>query len=196
MSLWLIIAAGAAGWILTPPVSRAAPCRPHRPLRQWRLPWRRAVRVDAGTLLVEVAARLRAGADAQTAYGESLRRAGLTREQMARQVPECEAALALSAELGAPLAEVVDRVAAGIGDAQAAQGQRRLALVGPVATARLLAALPLFGLVLGGVLGARPLAVLTDGGLGTLSGAAGVVIGCVGVWWMRRLIATARKELL
>ena len=118
----------------------------------------------------------------------------MTPDQAREQAPELAAALAMSEQVGAPLADVLERVADGIGDAQEAQAQRRLAFVGPVASARLLAALPLGGVGLGYALGTDPIAVLTDGGVGTIVGLVGIIVNCVGALWMRRLIADAQKE--
>src|SRR5690606_15572381 len=85
---------------------------------------------------------------------------------ISRDGPDVAAATAacrLSARTGAPLAEVVDVVVAGIAETVEAENLRRAALAGPRATARLLAWLPLAGVGLGAVLGADPVAVLLGG---------------------------------
>lgn len=101
------------------------------------------------------------------------------------------AAARLAAETGAPLAMVLDRVAAALAEESEMAGQRRAAFAGPKATARLLAWLPAFGVVLGFALGADPLSVLLDGRMGTaLLVAAGALTGC-GWWWGRRVLEGA-----
>lgn len=207
MSPWAWVWAGLAGWALAPS-RRASRTRwrhpgtlrsdrttgPRAALRQLAALRRRRRRVDPGLVAVEMAARLRAGAPADDAFARALERAGATRADLAAQVPEFEAALALSAHLGAPLADVLDRVGEGLREADDAHAARRLALVGPVATARLLAILPAGGIGLGYVLGADPLTVLTDGALGTLAGILGLALATTGTLGIHRLIERARAE--
>ncbi|MBD3689578.1 type II secretion system F family protein [Nanchangia anserum] len=206
MNVIVMAAAGLAGWILTPPHS-CVHRRWRDALRQRRSQnirarlravsarWRaRRVRIDSGQLAIEIAQRLRAGASIPDACERAFSRRDISRDDVARDIPELTAALTLATHSGAPLADVLDRVAAGIGEAQAAHHHRRLALVGPVATARLLAALPLAGIAMGAVLGAHPVSVLLDGSLGTLSGLVGIIVGCIGIAWMRRLIAAAVED--
>ncbi len=68
-------------------------------------------------------------------------------------------------------------------------------LAGPRATARMLAGLPVVGLVLGMLMGADPLAWL----LGTVPGAAclvaGVVLTGVGMWWTGRIAQAVERRL-
>lgn len=102
------------------------------------------------------------------------------------------AACRLSARLGAPLAQVLESVADGVAEASRADGARRTALAGPRSTARLLAVLPAVGLALGGMLGARPLEVLTSGGGGTVLALVGAVLMACGAWLTRRLVKAAQ----
>ncbi|WP_418606655.1 hypothetical protein [Georgenia sp. SUBG003] len=84
-------------------------------------------------------------------------------------LPGTIAACRLTHELGAPLAEVLQRCAEGLTEAGHARAARAVALAGPRATARLLGWLPLLGLVLGAGIGADPVGVLCrtdDGGRG------------------------------
>ncbi len=92
---------------------------------------------------------------------------------------------------GSGLAASIDRLTDGL---RAAQAQRRTVdaeLAGPRATALLLAALPLFGLLLGTGLGADPLHVLLRTPLGQLCLAGGLLLDLLGVWWTGRLVAAA-----
>lgn len=97
----------------------------------------------------------------------------------------------LGTDTGMALAGVLDRVAA---DLHAEQEHRRTVeavLAGPRASALLLAGLPLVGIVLGGAMGARPLAVLTSSTAGQLLCLGGVSLDVAGLMWMRRLLRGA-----
>lgn len=109
------------------------------------------------------------------------------------QVGAARAAIRLAERVGAPLADVLDRCAEGIVETGQAEAARRVALAGPASTARLLAWLPLGGLVLGGILGADPVGTLLDGGPGTLAGLAGFALLLVGRRWSRALVEAARR---
>jgi tight adherence protein B len=95
---------------------------------------------------------------------------------------------------GAPLASVVERLE------QSARADREIARevesgVAPArATARLMAALPAVGLLLGAGMGGDPIAVLTGTWVGVACLAAGCGLACAGVAWIER-IATAASEL-
>lgn len=109
-------------------------------------------------------------------------------------VPGAVAACRLTAALGAPLAGVLEEVAAGVAESGRAESSRRVALAGPSATARLLALLPLAALGLGSLVGARPHEVLLDGGRGTVLGLLGLVLVVAGQVLTRRLVAAAVAE--
>ncbi|MGC5628218.1 hypothetical protein ACPYO6_08235 [Georgenia sp. Z1344] len=87
---------------------------------------------------------------------------------------------------GAPLAEILDRSASGIAESARAAGARTVALAGPRATGRLLGWLPLLGLLLGAAVGADPVAVLLDGGIGTVCLVLGLTFLVAGWWWVLR----------
>jgi len=102
------------------------------------------------------------------------------------------AACRLAADVGAPLAAVLDEVAATIAADAEARAERDAALAGPRATSRVLLWLPAVGVLLGYVLGADPLATALDGGVGTAGLAVGVLLLVAGRAWSRRLVARAR----
>lgn len=102
------------------------------------------------------------------------------------------AATTLAQTLGAPLAEVLDRCARSVVEAERAGDARRVALAGPRSTARVLMGLPLFGLVLGAGLGADPLAAALDGAWGTLAVVTGAGLLLAGARWTRALVAAAQ----
>lgn len=110
-----------------------------------------------------------------------------------RDLAPVGAAWSVAARHGAPLAGVLQRVAADL-DARDAQADRVAALLaGPRASSALLTAMPALGLVLGSALGARPVAFL----LGTRAGHAallgGVVLDAAGALWTGRLAARAQR---
>lgn len=113
--------------------------------------------------------------------------------RLAGQAPGAEglravaAAWEVAARSGAALAVVLEKVAAGLRSDDDARSEVIAALGPPRATAKMLAALPLFGLALGGSMGAHPLQFLlhTGPGLGCLL--LGVVLALLGVFWVERL---------
>lgn len=202
---------------------------PRRRLTPPPMPRRRDP-IDVGVLLTEVAARLRAGADVESAWGRTLERVGLAHRPGERLVgddgvphtlldlasgspaaarwtvhggrrpvraaegalPGAIVACRLTHEIGAPLADVLDRCATGIAEAGHARTARAVALAGPRSTARLLGWLPLLGLALGAAVGADPVAVLLDGGLGTLCLILGTAFVAAGRWWVAALDRAAQ----
>lgn len=103
------------------------------------------------------------------------------------------AAARLSDDLGAPLSGVLDRIAAAVAADEEAEGERRAALAGPRATARVLAWLPLLGLLLGGLLGADPVGVVLSGGPGTAAAVLGGMLLLLGRWWTAALLRRAAR---
>ncbi|MEZ0091354.1 type II secretion system F family protein [Streptacidiphilus sp. EB129] len=94
---------------------------------------------------------------------------------------------------GAGLAAGLDRVAEGLRAQRALQENVRAELAGPRSTAALLAALPLFGLLLGAALGADPLRMLlhTPSGLACLGLGAALEWG--GLSWTSRIARRAES---
>ena len=90
----------------------------------------------------------------------------------------------VSETCGAPLAEVLDRVARGLRFETELADDVRSTVEPARATGRLLAALPLLGLFLGAGLGADPVHVITSTLPGAASVAAGTALACVGVRWI------------
>lgn len=148
-----------------------------------------------------VAANLRAGAapadawrragvrvdDGVPVWSDLLARAGGDRHVAGAVL----AASRLAVRTGAAPAAVLDRVVLSLAEEAEAAAQRRAALAGPRATARVLAWLPAIGLLLGAALGADPLGVLLGGAGGlALVGAAAVLVG-VGRAWSGRLLRVA-----
>ena len=100
---------------------------------------------------------------------------------------------AAAADSGAPMGEATGRLAHAARAARARRGEAAAELAGPIASARMLAALPLLGLVLGVGLGAHPIAFLTAPGWGRAVLAAGVVLDAAGLWWVGSLARAAQR---
>ncbi|MEU4739553.1 type II secretion system F family protein [Actinosynnema sp. NPDC023658] len=93
----------------------------------------------------------------------------------------------LSAVHGVPLADVLDAVRRDLDRRTAFAGQVHARMAGPRAGAAVLAGLPLFGVVLGELGGAGPLAVLTGTTPGQVLLLVGVALVCAGLRWSGRL---------
>ena len=96
--------------------------------------------------------------------------------------------------LGAPLADVLDAIGDAIDDAQVVEEARRVASAGPLMSARVLAALPLVGVVAALALGASPWSFYTGGGPGSACAVSGLAAWGAGIASCRRIVARCRSE--
>lgn len=196
-----VMVAALAAWVLACATPQGTPRRLPAPRVR-----RRTLDIHVAEYVAEVATRLRSGVAADAAWDRTAQRWGLPTGVDDAGVPRAlralppgaavsgaRAAALLAAELGSPLADMLDACAAGLMRADENEAARRIALAGPVASARLLAALPLLGLALGTLSGANPLGQLLGGGPGTLVGLLGVALLVGGHLWTRRLVAAARR---
>ncbi len=138
-----------------------------------------ALAVAAGDvpLLAPAAGAVGLGGDAVSVWQEQARRPGCGGlRQLSR-------AWQVSARTGAPLADLISVVATDLRQQQALDRVVNAELAAPRATSHLLAVLPLFGLLLGQVSGARPLLFLTSNGYGLVCLVAGTILTCSGVLW-------------
>jgi len=94
---------------------------------------------------------------------------------------------------GAPAAAVLDRLVTSLLDDASAQDARDAALAGPRATARLLAVLPLAGVLLGVLVGADPVAVLVGTVPGRWCAAVGLAATALGWAWTAALVRAAER---
>lgn len=92
---------------------------------------------------------------------------------------------------GAPLADVLDRVATTVRDDAEVDRDVQAEAAPARATGRLMAVLPLLGLSLGAGMGADPLHVLTRTVAGASCLAGGLALACVGIAWVDRIVASA-----
>ena len=95
---------------------------------------------------------------------------------------------------GGARATALDRIAGTLRAQELARRRVALELAAPRATARLLAALPVLGLVIGSASGANPLRVLigTPWGWGLL--AAGLILDLLGLAWVGRIALAAERS--
>lgn len=102
-------------------------------------------------------------------------------------------AWSVSAVHGAPLADVLGRVAGEL-DARDAHADRvAAALAGPRSSSALLTAMPVFGVVLGSAMGTRPIAFLVGSRAGHTVLLTGVILDVIGAAWTWWLVTRARR---
>ena len=106
---------------------------------------------------------------------------------------ELAAAWTVAMSAGAPLAPALRGIARGLRDAEQAARDAAVALAGPVATARLVLALPAVGLLFGFALGFDTIHTLVATPLGWACVGVGAGLMLVAVAWNRRLVGRARR---
>jgi tight adherence protein B len=154
------------------------------------------MRLDETARVVQrVSVLLSAGVSPATAWSyldgyESLAD-GLPRS-LTRIDPALAAAWRVATSAGAPLAPSLQAFAAGLRALADAQRETEVALAGPVATARLVLALPVVGILFGMVLGFNTLGTLFTTVPGLLCLGVGVALLLLARRWNRRLVAAAQ----
>lgn len=93
----------------------------------------------------------------------------------------------LAADHGVPLADVLEAVRRDLDRRTAFTRQVQARMAGPRTSAAVLAGLPVFGVLLGELAGAAPLAVLTGSAPGQVLLAVGALLICAGLRWSGRL---------
>lgn len=132
------------------------------------------------------------GVPSRAGSARSSRAGDPARVRLRRRIAGVLAASRLAAELGAPVAGVLDECARALAADAEAETAVRSALAGPAQTTTLLTWLPVLGVALGTMLGADPLGMLLDGGAGTALGALGAALTALGRRWVARMVAAAR----
>lgn len=133
----------------------------------------------AGEVLKAVAATARSGGDVERTLKE-LRRPLLRTDQLAR-------AWRVSARHGVALADVLDATRRDLDQRAAFARQVHARMAGPRASAAVLAGLPVFGVLLGELSGARPMQVLAGTTAGQLLLVLGALFLAAGLWWTKRI---------
>lgn len=142
----------------------------------------------AARVFGEVAAVVRTGGDVPGALTAAAREPGA--EALAR----IAACWRIAAERGAGFAAALDRIAAGLRNDDEGHRELEAELAGARATARLLAGLPLLGVLLGTGMGAAPLDVLVRTPLGAAVLVAGLALLAGGLVWTERIAEDARRS--
>jgi len=101
----------------------------------------------------------------------------------------------VSERSGAGLSVAVARLAASIRASAEAEAQLRGEIAAVQASARLLACLPLFGLLIGQWIGAEPMSWLAGSWVGRIVLALGLALQLLGLAWLRSMVSSARAAL-
>ncbi|MCF6472946.1 pilus assembly protein TadB [Nonomuraea sp. MG754425] len=99
----------------------------------------------------------------------------------------------VSTTVGAGLASLIDRVAHTLRAAQAHRQDVAAQLAGPRTTARMLAVLPVLGILMAAALNMNPLAFLFGSLPGLMCLTAGVALDVCGLWWTSRMATQAQS---
>jgi tight adherence protein B len=97
----------------------------------------------------------------------------------------------VSTETGAPMSATLDQVAVGLAADQSLGAVVASELSAPRATGKVMAALPVCGIVLGYLLGGDPVTWLLEQPVGWTCLLGGVVLACLGVLWIEALARRA-----
>lgn len=125
-----------------------------------------------------VAARARLGADVAAGL-----RGVAENSALASQWERLAVCWQLAADHGLAMSALMRAAQRDIAERQRFSGQVRSAMAGARATATILAALPMLSVVMGQLIGARPLPFLLGGGLGGWLLVIGLTLICAGLLW-------------
>lgn len=135
--------------------------------------------------LREAAAAQSVGDDVADTLAKTARRPGYD------DLTQVAAGWRIASATGASMQSTIHAVSTRLRADQQVSGVVRAELSAPRATGRLLAALPVAGLVLGYVIGGDPVGFLTANWVGELCLLAGVALMCAGLLWTDRLADNA-----
>ncbi|MCP3799882.1 type II secretion system F family protein [Allokutzneria sp. A3M-2-11 16] len=139
---------------------------------------------ETGKVLRAIASTARLGGDVRAAI-EHFAAADRLRGPVLRQFGE---AWSTAENYGVPLAELLEALHRDLSQRIRFESQVDARMAGPRATAAVLAALPIVGLLLGEAMGAAPFAVLARTGFGQGLLVIGAALMCAGLAWSARLI--------
>jgi tight adherence protein B len=100
----------------------------------------------------------------------------------------------LAQEAGASRADLLEALSGALSDQAEVADAQHVAVAGPRATTRVLAWLPVLGLVLGTFIGAQPLSAIVHGGVAGVSAVIGVGLMVAGWAWSRSLLRAAQTD--
>lgn len=150
----------------------------------------------ASAMGLPTAAAIRSACRDSAGHGAGRRPgSGTLTAQQRRTWLEVAACFEVCEASGAPVAAVLDRLAAALEADHDAAALRETALAGPRATVRLLSWLPFVGLGLGMVMGVDPLAALFGSPVGWTVLAAGVGFAAAGRTWSAKMISAAARPV-
>ncbi|MFI6101017.1 type II secretion system F family protein [Lentzea sp. NPDC051213] len=135
----------------------------------------------AGDVLRAAAATSRLGGDVERTLRD------LRQPLLHKAVDQLAKAWHVSAKHGVALADVLDATRRDLDQQAAFARQVHARMAGPRASAVVLAGLPVFGVVLGELSGARPLHVLLSTPAGQVLLVLGAVFLAAGLWWTKRI---------
>lgn len=113
--------------------------------------------------------------------------------QRTARVAALVAACRVAVRLGSPLADTLEHVGREAVAAESRAARRDAALAGPRATARLLAWLPLLGVLVASMLGGDPVSTVLGGGAGAASVILGLAALAAGRRWITLLVRQAER---
>lgn len=96
----------------------------------------------------------------------------------------------LSARHGVPWAALIDTVAIDLADRQRARSLRNAQVAGPRVSGYVLAVMPALGIALGAGMGADPVDVLLNTGVGSVLLLVGSTLTCLGLVWAAAIVRT------
>jgi tight adherence protein B len=147
----------------------------------------------------ELSARLRRGAAVAASGGDlrsalTLGRNGAP-DRVGHALQVTGACCSASLAAGLPLADLLDAAAGAARSGVALSGKATAELAGSRSTAMVLAALPVAGLAMGGLLGARPWQVLLGTPWGAWCLVASAVLTATGLLWSKAITAGLRRAM-
>ena len=151
---------------------------------------------DIELLLTRCAQHARYGLSAGQAIGSAMDAEIFSREHSQQRAGELAACWKVSERTGAPIGDMLERLAEFLESEIDLHRARESAMSAPKATGRILSGLPLLGLGLGMLMGAEPLSVLFGSVPGIASAVIGVGLAWAGRAWTTTLVAKAEAGQL
>lgn len=106
---------------------------------------------------------------------------------------ELAAGWQVAEQSGAPSAQVLARLESAVREQRDVDREVQAGVAPARATGRVMAVLPVVGLLLGSGIGGDPVAVLTESWVGFVSASCGCALACAGVEWIERIAMAAEQ---